>query len=518
MSSTGVKNYRQLISIAKNSGLGITGKIYFSVSRFLLTVFITRTIGPEQYGIYMLGLTFLLLIRALVLLGMESAMVRFVALHLARKEDGQVKGVIDSGIKIAAASSLLISITIFILAYPIAVKLFDKSELVPILRILVMALPFMALTQIFLSALQGATLVKYGILIDEVLRPTIRFIVIAAAFAIGLRLIGVVWAWVIAALILFLLSGYFLKQETSKLKQKKVKVKIKTVFEFSLPLWMSRIITKNNRHIGLLLIGIFLAADQAGIYSVGMRMTPFILIPFMAYNAIFSPIISSLYANQKFNELESIYKIGTRWVISLTLPIFVLMILFSSEIVLIFGRGFSDSYRVLIILLIAEMINVSTGSTSYVLSMTGKPLYNLMNSMIVLTLNIFLSVIMIKKFGTVGAAYALGISIITVNFLQLVEVYYLFRIHPFSLGHLKPFVSCFFSGLIVLFLRTQLRFLSPYVVGVIIFVVFSLSYLIFLSILGLSSEDRLILKNIGERFNKFGLRGINQNSKRSLLP
>lgn len=496
MGSATLGDNNELITIAKNAGLGIAGKVYFAGSRFLLAVLITRTIGPEHYGLYMLGLSLVSIIGSLGNFGIEHAMVRFVAHHLVRKEGGHAKGVIDFGTRLTAASGVLIATGLFLLADPIAEKIFGKPELAPVLRIMTLSLPFWALMRLFLSALQGAKLVKYSILIEQVLRPSIRFLLVAVAFAIGLQLMGVVWAWVIASFIAFLLSGYFLIRETKKFKKKRVKVKIKTVLAFSLPLWMSNIISKYNREIGLLLIGVFLTADQAGIFSVAMRMMPFILIPFMAYNAIFSPIISSLYTNNKLNELETIYKIGSRWVISLTLPIFVLMVFFSKEIISIFGRGFSASQEVLIVLLIAQMVNVITGSAMHVLTMTGKPIYNLINSIIIFLLNIILCTVMINKFGAIGAAYALGITISIVQFLQLAEVYYLLKIHPFSWELLKPFVSCFFSLTIILFLRTGLKFLPPHCLSVLVLGIFSISYLMFLVLLGLSNEDRIILQKL----------------------
>jgi O-antigen/teichoic acid export membrane protein len=507
-----------LTTIAGNAGLGIVGKVYFILSRFVLVIFITRTIGPEQYGLYMLGWSSIQVIGVFGIFGIGQAMVRFVAHHLARQEEGHVKGIIDFGTKVATASGVLIASGIFLLADPIAVKIFGKPELAAVLRIMSLALPFMKLMQLFLSALQGAKLVKYRILIEHLLRPTIRFLVIAVAFAIGLRLMGVVLAWVTASFIAFLLSGYFLMRELRKFKQDKVVVKGKTVLKFSLPLWMSDVIIKNNRNIGVLLIGIFLSADQAGIYSVAMRMMPFILIPFMAYNNIFSPIISGLYANDKLGELEVLYKIGSRWVLVLTLPVFVLIVFFSKDIISIFGQGFSASHEVLMILLVAQMVNVSTGSAMFMLTMTGKPIYNLINSGIIFLLNIILCVVLINKFGAIGAAYALGISIASVQVLQLAEVYYLYRFHPFSLAHLKPIVGCFFSMVIIFILKASLIFLPPYLLAALLGVVFSISYLLFLVLLGISQEDRAILQNIANNLRSLLLKRSNHNEKHSIVP
>ena len=491
----------QLVTIAKNTGLGIPGKLYFMAVRFLLAVFITRTIGPEKYGIYMLALSFVEVLGLMVLFGIDTAMVRFVSHHMARNEFGHVKGVISLGTRVAAISGLCIGGGTFLMADLIGADIFRKPELAHVLRIMILSLPFVALMNVILSALEGSRLIKYRIVVEQVARPTVRFILVAAAFGIGWRLMGVVWAWVIASFIAFLLSGYFLIREERKVHGEIVRKSMKDIFKFSLTVWIDRMLSKNNRIIGVLLIGVFLTADQAGIYSVGQRIIPLVLIPFMAFNTIYSPIISGLFAKNSLNELEATYKVGSRWIIGLTLPIFVLMMAFSKEIVLVFGKGFADSHKVLLVLLISQMINVGTGSTSSVLSMTGKPIYNLVNSVIALLLNVSLCIVMIKKFSTVGAAYSLGISIVVVNFLQIAEVYYLYRIHPFSLAQLKLLASCMLSLIVVFVLSTAFHSLPMYLNVAMVSGSFLSCYVMFLLLFGLSAEDRMIWQKIHDRIN-----------------
>lgn len=295
-------------------------------------------------------------------------------------------------------------------------------------------------------------------------------------------------------------------REVNELGGNKVRMGMKDLFTFSLPVWIHRMLMKNNRNIGLLLIGVFLTADQAGIYGVGQRIIPILLIPFMAFNAIYTPIISSLFTKSRLHELESTFKVGSRWIIGLTLPVFVLSMYFSKEIVSIFGRGFEESHQVLLVLLSAQMINVATGSTSYVLSMTGKPIYNLVNSFIALILNVLLCIMMIKAFGALGAAYSLGISIVIVNLLQIAEVYYLYRIHPFSLAHLKTFASCLSSLIVVLLIDTVFKTFPLYLEVTAVTGVFLSCYLSFLLLLGLSKEDRMIWQKMRDRINTICLK------------
>ncbi|RLC26141.1 MAG: hypothetical protein DRH21_02920, partial [Deltaproteobacteria bacterium] len=276
----------------------------------------------------------------------------------------------------------------------------------------------------------------------------------------------------------------------------------KKIFSFSLPLLFSQLFYQNINIIGIIIIGIFLPASKTGIYTVAMRVIPFILIPLVAYNAIFSPIISDFFTKHKMEELKNIYKTGSRWVITITLPIFVLVIFFSKEIVTVFGPGFAESAQIVTLVLIAQMFNVSSGSTGIILSMTGKTLYNLFNTGILCVLNIVLTLFLISRFGVIGVAYAYTISIILIQLLQMGQVWYFYKIQPYSLGHLKPAISCLTAFLIIRFFENSFSMAHGLISSLVLVVIFVSIYGIFLIFAGVSQDDRMILEKIRHKILK----------------
>ncbi len=485
-----------LLTIAKNAGIGIGGRIFFLGARFCTTILITRTIGPEQYGVFALAVTIITVIDALALMGFEPAMVKFVAQYKAQNDISHVKGTICLGLGICLVSSLVLVVAGLLAAELIANGVFHKSALTPALRLMLLGVPFVSLTLIILSALQGAKLVKYRIFVQQVLMPIFRFVVVCVLLWLGYQITGVVWAWVLTSIFGFILAVIFFTKKMSSLFNMPATVERKKMFSFSLPLLFSQLFYQNINIIGILIIGAFLTAAEAGIYTVAMRAIPFILIPLFAYNAIFSPIISDLFTKQEMKELESIYKTGSKWVITITLPVFILIVLFSEEIVSIFGPGFAESAQIMIIVLIAQMFNVSSGSTGILLSMTGKTLYNLFNSGTLCVLNIVLTLLLISRFGIIGVAWAYAISIIIIQLLQMGEVWCLYKMHPYSFEHLKPVLSCLVAFLIIRFFENSLFMGHGPISSLVLVIIFVVSYGIFLMLAGVSQDDRMILQKI----------------------
>lgn len=485
-----------LLIIAKNAGLGIGGHIFFLGTRFCTTILITRTIGPEQYGIFALAITIITVIDALTLMGIEPTMIKFVAQYKAQNDISHVKGTICLGLGICLFSSLILVVGGLLSAELIANGVFHKSALTPVLRVMLLGVPFVSLTLIILSALQGAKLVKYKIFVQQVLMPTFRFVVVCVLLWLGYRITGVVWSWVLTSIFGFIWASIFLAKRIGSLFHEYAIPEKKKIFSFSLPLFFSQLLYQNINIVGIIIIGIFLPASKTGIYTVAMRAIPLILIPFVSYNAIFSSIISDLFTKHNMEELKNIYKTGSRWVITITLPVFVLIIYFSKEIVSVFGPGFAESAQIMTLVLIAQMFNVSSGSTGIILSMTGKTLYNLFNTGILCVLNIVLTLLLISRFGTIGVAYSYSISIILIQLLQMGQVWYLYKIQPYSLGHLKPVLSCLAAFLIIRIFENSLSMVHGLISSLVLVVIFVASYGIFLMLAGVSQDDLMILKKI----------------------
>jgi len=491
-----------LMEIAKNSGLGIAGHSFFLIIRFALIIIITRNLGPGLYGVYLISLSVLEIAVVVSKLGLGATMIRFVARYIENSDYAKIKALTKFCLKTTLISSIFVSVIVFLSTDLIANRIFHKPDLASSLRIAILGLPFLSMTSIILSYFNGARILKYRILIEKVLRPLLRFMFTAIALGIGLNLYGVLWAWIMAIVIIFLFAVCLLRNKFMNINKYPAKIPKKEIFTYSLPLWFSIIINKNNRNIGIVLIGAYLTSEQVGIYGIGFRMMPYLLMPFFAYNAILAPMISALFTRNEIGNLEKIYKTGSRWVITLTLPVFVLMVIFSKQICSIFGSDFSASAGVMVILLTAQMVNISTGSSHHVLTMTGKSSYALMNSIFYFLSNIVLTIVMLKLFGLIGAAFGFGISIILLQLIQLIEVWTLYHFHPYSMQHLKPIVACASSVAILFFLKNVFLYAGNYISTILVISIFITTYALLLKLFGLSEEDKILLSKVKEKILK----------------
>jgi O-antigen/teichoic acid export membrane protein len=152
-------------------------------------------------------------------------------------------------------------------------------------------------------------------------------------------------------------------------------------------------------------------------------------------------------------DAESVFQVGTWWLMALTWPGYITLAVFAPFLLRVYGHGFVAGQVALAILCAAQLFNLGTGNVTIVLLMAGKSSWNLINSAAALAANIVINILLIPRLGITGAAIAWAASIIINNLAAVLEVNYLMRIRPFGTGYWLVAISstiCFgMTGLII---------------------------------------------------------------------
>lgn len=503
MSKRSGERDKLVVTVAENAALGVLGNILFMLLRLGINLVIIRSLGAGSYGTYVLAATILTITEVIAILGIPRGMIKFVSQYRALNDIPRLKGTIFWGLGLVLVFSTVLCLGLFRLSHFLNLHIFHNPALTPVLKIMVLSLPFSCLGTVIFASLQGAKLIKYSVLVNQVLVPLCRFSSIALAIALGYQLRAVAWSYVLALVLGTMLGGFFLiKSFPEILRKGPILYERRKITFFSLPLLLAGVFHTILIRVNILMMGYFLSAAMVGIYATAQRLLPLILIPLGAFNSIFAPIISDLFAREKRKELENQFKTVAKWIFMTSLPIFTLLIFFSKQILSIFGPEFVAHSGAMIVLCSGQMINSATGSAGLMLMMTGRPYINLLNSALLCVTAIFLNIYMIPRYGIIGAAWVSAFSISAIQLVRLLEVWYLLGMHPYQLNFLKPILSCLFSVLLLtaishIGLNTNSLIIIP-----ILSTIFLISYGGFLWLLKLSPEDYMILNNVRERLLK----------------
>jgi len=213
--------------------------------------------------------------------------------------------------------------------------------------------------------------------------------------------------------------------------------------------------------------------------------------------------VAQLHDQNDMQQLGQIYQTANKWAVMVQLPIFLLMVIYPGALLSIFGNSYVEGAAALIVLAVADLMNVGTGMGGVILDMTGYTRLKLLNSILRLVIYIGLDLLLIPHWGLMGAAMAVLVGEGTVNFLRLIQVYILFKLLPFNEGFIKPVIAAAVAASAALLLGIWLpagsSLINAAVGGVLLLLIYtSTTYL-----LGFSKEEAFMLDGLRIRASKF---------------
>lgn len=485
----------QILGLARGGGLNLIGAVCNQLAGLGITLLIARELGRAQLGRYAQAYAVMAILGLLSLSGLRTGMLRFVAVHRAERDPGSVRGVVRLGIALTTGSSLLLGIGLFFAAPWLVEVVFHDARLVLPLQIVALTLPAATLMDSALAATQGYRTMKPYAVIGLMFEPLARLGVTALLLSRDTGLRGTMTALLVSNVAGALLAAVALYRLLGA-PTTPTRYHLRDLFGFSMVSWMASLATTGLIWADTIMLGIFRSSAEVGVYSVATRLVTLATFVMPAINSSLSPRIADLYHRGQTAALGRAYAAATSWILRLSLPAFVALVVFPRDLLAIFGKGFQVGAAVTIILAAGKLIDAGTGPCGLMLNMSGRPLWNMVDNIAVLVLNILLNLAFIPRFGIVGSAVAWAVSLGVVNLARLVQVWWTMRMLPFNAGVARGFLAAGVAFLAALLVRRWLRPPLQLPVGLVTICV---TYLAMVAMQGLSAEDRLVLGALTSR-------------------
>ena len=111
---------------------------------------------------------------AIAIFGLDAALVRYVAVLVARRDEKAVWGALQFSVGLGMTLSVLTGTLIFALAYPAAEVLFGEPGLAPLLQLTAVIIPLLTLSELLAGAIRGFKRMDYAALAQFIAQPVIR--------------------------------------------------------------------------------------------------------------------------------------------------------------------------------------------------------------------------------------------------------------------------------------------------------------------------------------------------------
>ena len=371
----------------------------------LAHLFIARVIGQSEYGVYALMLSWIGVLSVVAQMGQDASVVRFLPTYIARRQWGYVRGlrcaigtwvfltaVVIGGLGCAwvhwsgPAHSASWRATFYIgfATLPLMTQL-DQSGA-------------------FLRALKhAAASMVYSNLVRKLALIGVLGIVVLAGVRADAPLAALATA--LATLIALVLSAWHLRRKwpaEGKLAEPGYASRSWLAMGGKLGI-MSTVIVA-GRWLDVLILGAMVQPSLLGAYYAAVQIAALAWYGANAANVILGPMLAERYDAQDYRGLEVVARRAAWYAFLVALACAVLFALVGRWALGLFGSGFEAAYVPMLILLLAYCIAGALGDAPLVLSMTRYQLASSLFSAAGVVANCVVAILLIPRFGPVGAA------------------------------------------------------------------------------------------------------------------
>jgi O-antigen/teichoic acid export membrane protein len=507
---------------AKGSFHMLWGLVASTVIGSLGTIFIARLLGSDLYGLYTIVLTIPTIFQVFRDWGMNSAMVKFTAQYRAEGRLDEIRSIYLTGIIFEVAAGLVLSIIAFFSADFLAVTVFNRPAVAPLIQIISFSIFAGGLVYAATAAFTGYERLELNsimLICQSIFKTGIIIGLVVLGFGTSGATVGFTVGTFIAGLIGVALIGVIYRQLPKPFPRKfEIFAYLKTMLTYALPLSFATIITVLLPQYYAFLLPIHYVTDNIPIGNYGVAMNFVVLIIFFAMPiaTIMLPAFSKLDAQKDKNTLKDFFQFSVKYSALLVVPVTFLVMSLSEPAV---GTLFGDTYGtagLFLGLLAIQYVYSAFGNLSLpaFLNGQGQTSYTLKMSILSGCIGFPLGYVMIMNFGVLGLIFTTLVASVPSIIMGLSFIRRKYELTIDWGASLRIILSSAVAGAGTFFVISELMFAAwiELLLGVVLFVIILVPTLLLSR-----AVSRADIANLKRMFGGLGTIGVLLDKALSLL-
>lgn len=193
------------------------------------------------------------------------------------------------------------------------------------------------------------------------------------------------------------------------------------------------------QHIDKVMVASLIGLAGAGIYSIAFYIGVLVELPLRSTSKISAPIIAKAWKDNNRFQINSLYQKTSNFLALIGSLAFITVAVNISDLFMIIPNGeiYKEGLYVVIIIALAKWINLCFGLNFEIISVSDKYPFAFYSSLLLGLITILTNYFFIPLYGISGAALASLLTLIIINLIRFLFLYYYFDLQPFSNQTLK---------------------------------------------------------------------------------
>lgn len=467
----------EMKNLARNSIIYSVSSILVQAISLLLVPIFTKYMTAEQFGQYNLLITIQTFLAIFITLGVNSGLTRF---FYECEDQNRIK---NSVLTFAMSWGLLVCILAFVFSDALYAFVFkDQSEGGFLINYLVISSVLLGLTSIYIAYYTMQVKPK---IVSMINLSRVLIMVLLSAYLIIVRQAGVngallaqLYTYAIVLVGLIILDR---KNFRMVLDWKEINPLLKYSLGFIPGQASSWVYTLIDRYFLNAIMGLRQVAVYSLGYRIGMLMEPILIIPFKSvFTAFKYKVYKENDAAEKFREIYLYYNfIGLFCVLGFS-------VFAKPMIILLATAEYIEAFRFIPLIVLAYFMNGLNEFFSLGIHIENK---SLISSFILLggaLSNVLLNILLIPRYGIMGAALA---TVISYFFMNLITYFTGKHYRDFGLRYWEPLKGCILVLAIYFIYMLVKEYISSILIEIAMAALLCLLYIIVSFIAGLIPRD-----------------------------
>ena len=376
------------------------------ISAIFVSIYVARYLGPEQFGLLSYALAIVAIFMAVGRLGMDSILVRDIARY-PNKSSEYMSTAFGLMLVMAIVGGIILSGLVYLLESDAETKVY--------IWIIATGLLF----QVFLVvdyAFQAQVKAKYASIAKSLALGVSSFVKIYLVWVSAeLQVFAIAYAFDHLIIAIMLVSMHMIRKQQSFLFGFDREL-IKPLLKSAWPMILSAAAAILYMKIDQIFIKNIIGDFELGLYSAGVKLFEGWTTILFIITISLLPVLVKAYdvSESVFN--DTFVKISSL-MFALNLFIIFLIGLWGEQIILLlFGDLFVEAGKILLVLFLASIFTGFGFLSSRYFMVKNKEVDILKRTVLGLLINVPLNLMLIPKYGIVGAAYATFISLFIANY------------------------------------------------------------------------------------------------------
>jgi O-antigen/teichoic acid export membrane protein len=407
-------------------------RIFGIMLLFGFTLYLTHNYDPKIIGQYDFTRTYLLVLGSFCLLGTDQSILYFAGLLKSSDDNGNLKSIYKKMVIMIFVSCCFFFALLLLINQHIVNDYFNDDEIYDLLLRATGILFFHSLSSLNTELFRALD----SIYIAELFRNTLKYasVIIGSIILLHINqqsyladtfLVGFILLALISTLLIFRL---FKKKNSQEITND---FTYGFILKKSFPIAISTMALFLMMSFDIIFLKKYWGNQNVAFYGVAIKIMTIVSMIINVVNVNQASSVAEYFSLDERTLLTRTVRHAVRLIVAFTLPLVILICLFSTYVLGFFGTDYTIAQNALLILMIGQVFCAFCGLAPVYMNMTGRQgLFQLILISAVI-INFVLNRVLIPKYGITGAAIAYSSSMVFWNFATAIYIYRKDRISIF---------------------------------------------------------------------------------------